>query len=79
MDRGVFTNPSITSEQRIDYLLAWLRKTSFSDYLTPLIEFLEKTAEEAGEVHVELATMLKTTAVKEMSGKGEVIILMYKL
>ena len=74
MDRGVFTNPHITTEQKNDYLLTWLRKTSYSDYLTPLIECLEVTTEGTGGAHEELATMLKTTAVKEMPGKGEVII-----
>ena len=76
MDWGVFTSPHITGEQKIDYLLAWLPKASLSDYLTPLIECLEETAEEAGDAHKELATMLRTAAVKEMLtlGKGEVII-----
>ena len=59
LDQAILTNPTITNERRIDVLISWLPKCELSDYLTPFVESLMESSDQAGDAHKELASMMK--------------------
>lgn len=66
LDQAILTNPTITHERRIDVLISWLPKCELSDYLTPFVESLAESSDQAGDAHRELAAMMQLQLQKEM-------------
>lgn len=48
-------------------MLSWLPKSGLSDYLTPFMECLLASADQAGEAHKELAETMQAQVEREMS------------
>ena len=56
----LLANTRISTEKRIDLVISWMPRCGKSDYLTPFIQCLRKTADSgAGEGHDELISKLE--------------------
>ena len=66
LDQSSLTSPITTTEQKIDIVISWLPKCGLEDYLSPFVECLLKSVEQAGEAHKELADLIKVECRKEL-------------
>lgn len=66
VDQSLLTDPRTTAEVKVDLVVSWVPKCGKPDYLTPFILCLRESAQQAGEIHLELAEELEKLRDAEM-------------
>lgn len=66
LDQSILTSPHTTTEKKVDIVISWLPKYCVSDYLTPFLECLLESGDEAGLAHLELAEKMKAQCIREL-------------